>query len=108
MLYLLTKLNVTHEILGFKNQWSTPWSTFGALLEYFWDTRDTFGVLHGIHLGHFWSTFGVLLGHFWSTFGALLGALLEYFWSTFWAILEYFWNTFGQFWSTLRLHGMFL
>ena len=23
---------------GFKNQWSTPWSTFGLLMEYFWST----------------------------------------------------------------------
>ena len=34
--------------------WSTPWSTFGALLEYFW------------------STFGALLEYFWNTIGALL------------------------------------
>ena len=60
---------------GFKNQWST----FGALLEHF---CYTFGVLHGVLLGHFWSTP-------WSTFGALL----EYFWGTFGVLLGHFWST---------------
>ena len=69
-------------------------------MEYFW---GTFGVLNGVLLGHFWSTFGALSGNFWSTFGVLL----EHFWSTFGVLLEYFWSTFGvlfgQFWSTFGI-----
>ena len=60
------------------------------------------GVLDGVLLRHFWSTFGVLLGHFWSTFGVLL----EYFMGNFGVLLEYFWALLGHFWSTLRFHGM--
>ena len=69
-------------------------------------TRDSRinGVLHGVLLGHFWSTFGAL----WSTFGALL----VHFWSTFGILLEYFLGNFGvlleYFWSTVCLDGMIL
>ena len=99
--------------------WSTPWSTFGALLEYFWGTFGalleyfwgSFAGTSGVLLEYFWSTSGVLLGHFWGSFGALLeyfwstfGVLLEHFWGTFGVLLEYFWSTFGAlleyFWST--------
>ena len=103
-------------ISGIQESMEYFWDTFGVLLGHFWSTPwSTFGTLLEYSMEYFWGTFGVLLEHFWSTFGALLeyfwgtfGVLLEHFWSTFWAILEYFWNTFGHFLSTLRLHGMIL
>ena len=82
MTFILLLLDLTFQPVGnflvcggFKNQWSTPCSTFGALLEYFW---DNFGVI----LEHFWSTFGLLLEYFFGNFEIHL----EYFW----ALLEYF------------------
>ena len=66
----------------------------------FGDSRIN-GVLHRVLLGHFWSTFGALLEYFWGTFRVLLGhflstfgAPLEYFCSIFGVLLP---STFGVF-----------
>ena len=70
---------------GFKNQWSNP---LEYSMDYFW---GTFGVIHGVVLRHFWSTFGVFLEYFWGTFGVLL----EYFFGQFWSSFGILLGTFG-------------
>ena len=45
--------------------WTTPWSTFGLLLDHLWSTPsespfdDCSLVFHGVLLDYFWTTFGV-------------------------------------------------